>query len=224
MFRSYNITTLATAFLVSLCIVVFCYIADPYKLYPAVPRLSPDASIDLFYVLRLHTPYEVERIRPSRLIVGNSRSAVLPPQLLQQPGEVAYNASLPGATLSELRRMVEHAHAIQPLQQVLVGLDLQMFEGDGTEKVFLDERARYRKVDRSGLVGLVAFRPPAIRGLLEQPVYRRCAERFLEPGIRKCSHQSGVSSGWHLGYGRSQRQSTQTELCPIGAPGIQKWR
>jgi hypothetical protein len=127
MSRSYTITALATVFLGSACIVAFNFIMDPYKLYPAVPGISPETSIDLLSVMRLHTPYAVGRVRPSVLIVGDSRSAVLPPQLLAQPGEVAYNASLPGATLREMRRMVEHAHAIKPLSLVFIGVDEPMF-------------------------------------------------------------------------------------------------
>jgi hypothetical protein len=141
MSRSYTIIALATAFLASIFIVAFNFIMDPYKLYPAVPGLSPERSIDLLFVMRLHTPYAVERVRPSVLIVGDSRSAPLPPQLLAKPGEIGYNASLPGATLREIRRMVEHAQAINPLKLVLIGVNESMFEAETAYDAAQDKKS-----------------------------------------------------------------------------------
>jgi hypothetical protein len=133
--RSYAVTALATLFLISGFITTFCFVVDPYKLFPSVPRLSPDKSIDLFYFLRLHKPYAVEQIQPQLLIVGSSRSAELPPQPLQALGGIAYNAALPGTSLREMRLMVEHAQAIKPLKFVLMGI------------VLFHEDNRYRKID-----------------------------------------------------------------------------
>jgi len=89
MLRSYAVTSLATLFLISACIVMLCFTINPYKLYPAIPWLSPKASVDLFYILRLHRPFDVERVQPQILILGSSRSAVLPPRALQALGGVA---------------------------------------------------------------------------------------------------------------------------------------
>jgi hypothetical protein len=147
--RSYAVTALATLFMISASIAMFCFVVDPYKLFPSVPRLSPDKSVDLFYFLRLHKPYAVEHIRPQRLIVGSSRSAELPPQPLQVLGGIAYNAALPGTSLSEMRLMIEHAQALNPLKIVLVGIDYPMFRKGNSDQVLFHEDNRYRKIDAS---------------------------------------------------------------------------
>ncbi|MCY4428453.1 MAG: hypothetical protein OXC05_15690 [Halieaceae bacterium] len=122
-----------------LCAASLTYIIDPYDLYPPLPGLSPGKTTDLFYHLRLHKPYAMQRTPAEHLIVGSSRSARLPPQ---RPDATGYNASLPGVSLSEIRRMVEHAHVIKPLQSILVGLDYYMFrEGHKeNERYYKDHR------------------------------------------------------------------------------------
>ncbi|CAA0123802.1 Uncharacterised protein [Halioglobus japonicus] len=171
--RNYTITVVATAILAAICIAAFSFIVDPYKMYPKVPGLSPETSIDLLFIMRLQAPYAVENARPSVLITGNSRSATFPPNLLSEPGEVAYNASLPGASLREIRRMVEHAQAITPLKRLFIGVDWDIFlknaldesaSGKGKRKidpklqrlekllaanVLPDNEHRYRKIDPS---------------------------------------------------------------------------
>ena len=138
--RKYTVTVVATAALASLCVVAFCFIVDPYKLYPAVPGLSPQTSINLLFVMRLHTPHAVENVRPSVLVTGNSRAATFPPELLGKPGDTSYNASLPGATLREIRRMIEHAHAINPLKLVFIGVDSEIMLRESIDKQALQGR------------------------------------------------------------------------------------
>ncbi|CAA0123820.1 Uncharacterised protein [Halioglobus japonicus] len=127
MSRSYKVTVLGTAIIASICIVAFSFIVDPYKMYPSVPGLSPETSIDLLFVKHLHTPFAVESARPTILVAGNSRSATFPPDLLSNSDEVAYNASIPGTSLRDIRRMVEHAQAINPLKLVFIGVDTELF-------------------------------------------------------------------------------------------------
>lgn len=122
-----------------LCAASLTYITDPYDLYPPLPGLSSGKTTDLFYHLRLHKPYAMQRTPADHLIVGSSRSARLPPQKTDTTG---YNASLPGVSLREMRRLVEHAHVVKPLQSVLVGLDYYMFrEGHKeNERYYKDHR------------------------------------------------------------------------------------
>ncbi|CAA0123791.1 Uncharacterised protein [Halioglobus japonicus] len=148
--RYYLLTSVIAGLLASICIAAFCFIMDPYKMYPSVTGLSPETSVDLLFLMRLRTSHDVEHARPSTLIVGSSRSAALPPELLRQPPDIAYNASLPGAMLRDVRRMVEHAHAIEPLKKVFIGLEMPMFhKGASEESIFPDEPQRYRKMDPS---------------------------------------------------------------------------
>lgn len=147
--RTYIVTLLATFFLGSACIVLFCFLVNPYKIFPAIPQLSPVTSPNIFPYLRLYTPYEVEQVRPSVLIAGNSRSSALPPQAFQREGEAGYNASLPGAKLEEIRRIVEHAHAGNPLQLVVIGLDQIMFRKNALDDEAIKGLDRYRRTNTS---------------------------------------------------------------------------
>ena len=126
-----------------LCAASLTYIIDPYGLYPPLPGLSSGKTIDLFYHLRLHKPYAMQRTPADHLIVGSSRSARLPPQ---KTGATGYNASLPGVSLREMRRLVEHAHVINPLQSVLAGLDYYMFrEGHKESEIFYKDHRLLRQ-------------------------------------------------------------------------------
>ena len=145
--RNYSITVLAAAVLASICIIAFTYTMDPYRMYPEVPGLSPGTSVDLLLVMRLQAPYAVEHVRPDVLITGNSRSATFPPELLAQGNEASYNASLPGASLQEVRRMVEHAHAINPLKQLFLGLDPGIFLKSAEQNSTAEGESSKHKVD-----------------------------------------------------------------------------
>jgi hypothetical protein len=122
--RAYLIGTLSLVAATALCVIALCFFVDPYNMYPRHNGANEDQHADLFYHLRLHKPYAMQRLQPEHLIIGSSRSARLPPHYLGQP---SYNASLPGITLLEMRRMVEHAQAIRPLKSLYLGVDYYMF-------------------------------------------------------------------------------------------------
>ncbi|NQX89062.1 MAG: hypothetical protein HRT77_10400 [Halioglobus sp.] len=127
MYKKYAFTTASSLILCIALTLSVTLTTDPYKLYPQLSRLDSGSSPDLFYHLRLHKPYAVTRIRPNHLIVGSSRSARLPPAEFERLGGIAYNASLPGTTLQESQRVIEHAHASGDLQTVILGLDYMFF-------------------------------------------------------------------------------------------------
>ena len=149
MHRIYIYTSAVFAAIVAFCIVAFCFVVDPYAIYPTFRTNESGENIDLFYHLRLHKPYAMENIRPRHLIVGSSRSARLPPTPFASVGESAYNASLPGVTMREMRRMVEHADSIASLQSVFIGVDFYMFRKGHSELDDHYEDARLRKPNAS---------------------------------------------------------------------------
>lgn len=150
MHNRYAITIALTIAIVSASIVSFCFIVNPFRLFPSVPLFNPEKPADPFYYLRLHKPYAIERIQPSVLIVGSSRSAALPVEPLNELhiGE-AYNASLPGISLREIRRIVEHAQAVNPLKFVLIGLDYPMFLQGYSGHMSPDDDHRYLRLSPS---------------------------------------------------------------------------
>lgn len=149
MHRTYVLTSAALATLLASTIVIFCFLADPYAIYPSVAGSGEEGEVDLFYHLRIHKPYAMASRRAQHLIIGSSRSASLPPQPLAAPQEVAYNASLPGVTLREMRRMLEHAQVIQPLKSVVVGVDYYMFRQGHSDLIDHYEDSRLYRVQPS---------------------------------------------------------------------------
>jgi hypothetical protein len=144
--RAYLIGTLSVAAVLALCVVALCLAVDPYKLYPDGDDDNSGNSADLFFHLRLHKPYAIQRRAPQHLIIGSSRSARLQPHFL---GEAAYNASLPGVTLREMRRMVEHAHSVRPLKTLFIGVDYYMFRQGHSDQTDHYEDHRLRRPEPS---------------------------------------------------------------------------
>jgi len=147
MYYRYCLISFALALLLSAGVALRTCSFDPYQLYPDRAGVSGNGSLDLFYHLRLHKPYAIDAVRAEHLILGSSRSARLPPDRLAATGVPAYNASLPGATLRELRRMLEHAQAVNPLQSAVLGLDYYMFRRGHSEQVAHYADARLRKLN-----------------------------------------------------------------------------
>ena len=142
MHRAYLGRVLAVLMAGTIACALGLWAVDPYGLYPRIPKLSPKQPADLFWYLRLHKPYSMQQVEAEQLIIGSSRSARLSPAYLVDGDGVAYNASLPGITLRELRRMIEHAHVIRPLTRVVAGLDYYMFRPGHSNRAFVDERLR----------------------------------------------------------------------------------
>ncbi|NOZ53110.1 MAG: hypothetical protein GXP08_08210 [Gammaproteobacteria bacterium] len=103
------------------------YLVDPYGLF-GTARISsfnknkPTASTRV----RLVKPYEVVRVKPSTIIVGNSRPEMgLNPNHLcwsvgQQP---VYSLTIPGASMYMQMRYTQHALAATSPKLILLGLD-----------------------------------------------------------------------------------------------------
>jgi len=127
--RAYTLKATGLSLVLALCLIAFNFILDPYDIYPGVGSLSPGEKSELISRLRMHKPYAMQVRRAEHIVLGSSRGASLPPDVM---GKRAYNASLPGILMREMRGMVEHAHAIQPLKSVVLALDYYMFREKNT--------------------------------------------------------------------------------------------
>lgn len=123
-------------------VVAWLWVIDPYGIYGERPPPSTPYGADLFWYVRLHKPYALEQLRPEQLIIGSSRAARLDPALLAEPGRPVYNAALPGTSLVEMRRVLEHAQSVGPVTKAVVGLDYYLFRADNPNAVFQPERLR----------------------------------------------------------------------------------
>ncbi len=118
--------------IISIAIIGLCgmvnYIVDPFVIYRLniadTARLS---RIEQFPNMRLYKPLQVNQIKPDALVIGSSRAGGIRPADAGWDKKSSYNFSIPGITLYELKRSIEHAHAIKPLKKLMIGLDFSAF-------------------------------------------------------------------------------------------------
>jgi len=121
-------STLLLIFGLCLLVILFNYRVDPYAIYH-YKQVNADwlSRIDQFLHLRVTKPWHVVQTKPTAIIVGTSRSATVNPKQSTWPQNGGYNLSIPGLTLYEMLRFIEHAQANAPLSNLMIGLDFEVF-------------------------------------------------------------------------------------------------
>ncbi len=126
--KSYLACIFSFTALALLALGLFNYRVDPYLLYY---HRGADAQvlgrIDQFYNMRVYKPYHIEQRRPDNLVIGTSRSAEIWPASATWDEARSYNYATPGLTMFELSQSVRHAQAVNPLSELVIGLDYQAF-------------------------------------------------------------------------------------------------
>lgn len=125
--KTYAITVALTALLILASAVVFNLAVDPYGMY----RISDIAGFNshkpaIYNRVRMAKAYEIRRTKPRTIILGTSRTHLgIRPSHPAWPvdGLPVYNLAFDGATTKEMYYYLRHAHAVQPLRLVLLGLD-----------------------------------------------------------------------------------------------------
>lgn len=120
--------------LIGACLVmslgVFNLVVDPFDIFRliAIPGVNTN-KIMAAKNMRMHKAYAVVRKKPQSIILGNSTAeAALAPEHAGFTNGPVYNLALPGATMYEILKNFEHAHATQRLHTVLLSLDFSFFE------------------------------------------------------------------------------------------------
>ncbi len=119
--------------------------ADPYSIYRFHSADSDRLSrLDQVYTMRLSKPWQVARVKPSAVVIGSSRAAPIRPSHPSWAGDRGFNLSMPGMSLYEIKRLLEHAHAESPLDKIVLGLEFASFLSDwsGGGLGFAEDRLR----------------------------------------------------------------------------------
>lgn len=127
--RSYLRQLLAWSLVPALCVALFNAIVDPLRLldHAGVPGWTTNKPA-LRDQERLFKPFAVVRQQPEVVLLGSSRSNhALDPDHRVFAGRRAYNLSLSGTNVAEMRQMFEHALAQGALQRAVVELDIGFF-------------------------------------------------------------------------------------------------
>ena len=121
----------------------FNRLIDPYALYggPTIEGVNTNKPA-FFSHLRLAKAAAIRQQRPSAIVLGTSRGEYgIDPDHPGWDTSSVYNLSLSSANLYESFRYLQHAQAVQPLQQVVLMLDLLMFNASKPEQAdFTEER------------------------------------------------------------------------------------
>jgi hypothetical protein len=129
-------------------------LVDPFDFHgmPRIKGFNADKP-EVATHLRLTKAYAVRSLRPRAIIVGSSRAERgLDPN---HPGwdgnsEPRYNLAIAAANIYEAMRYLQHANCINPLKQVVIGLDFFMFNAYTQNKPdFSEERLCKTKKDAS---------------------------------------------------------------------------
>ncbi len=96
--------------------------------------------------VRLVKAAEIRRLKPRAIVLGTSRSHI--GLRMNHPGwkdEPRYNAAFDGATLEEIYAYLQHAQAMTPLREVVLGIDTwQLEENPATVRPDFDPTALAR--------------------------------------------------------------------------------
>jgi hypothetical protein len=116
-----------------LLVVIFNRIVNPFHIFvgPNIDgfnKIKPEIS----NYLRMYKAARINQIKPVSIILGTSRGETAIDPL--HPGwsnKGTYNLSLSSSNLYESYRYLQHAHFNHPLRQVVLSLDLMMFNVNG---------------------------------------------------------------------------------------------
>ncbi len=125
--RKYSVIVALAVLILLGSVICFNVAVDPYAMYRLVEVRGLNAHKPaVYHRVRLAKAYEVRRVKPQAIILGTSRSHLgLRPthEGWQQEATRRYNLAFDGATTKEMYYYLLHAHALQQLRQVVLGLD-----------------------------------------------------------------------------------------------------
>lgn len=103
------------------------FIVNPFAVFPTKP-IAGLSEKHAMSNARLYKTFTLRHRQVDGLLLGSSRiEESMNPSGTAWQGINAYNMAMPGASLQEMKRNLQHAHALTPQKQVLIGLDFFMF-------------------------------------------------------------------------------------------------
>lgn len=126
---SYFRTFFVTAFVLLGLVSSINYVVNPLGAYdtPIIKGVN-DAFPAASNYARIHRTETVKRLKPEVLITGTSRAMIgMDPQPEMFDGLRVYNMGLGASTIAEQRQALEFAHAVHPLKQAIITLDIFSF-------------------------------------------------------------------------------------------------
>ncbi|MBN1161078.1 MAG: hypothetical protein JXA17_03930 [Dehalococcoidales bacterium] len=128
-FKKYLIRLLIITLLLLVLIGGFNWLVDPYDIYysPKIAGFNALKPEEITHTL-MTKAYAVQQLKSEGIILGTSAAQWgIDPDHQGWSYQPVYNLGLPGANVYTMFRYLQHANDIQPLKQVVIGLDFDSF-------------------------------------------------------------------------------------------------
>lgn len=128
--RRYLVLGILCSLLLLLAIAVFNVLANPYGYFPVPTWEGFNAkTLGFNHRLRLAKALAIDKVRPTTVIIGNSRAEAgydpAHPGFSERP---AYNLAMGGAGIGEARRYLLETLATGRVRHIVIALDFTMFD------------------------------------------------------------------------------------------------
>ena len=147
--RKYCIQLLIAVILITSIVGCFNWIVDPFDVYRIIRKEGFNAHKSQYgKYARLAKIIQIERYPRVNVALGNSRTQMGID--MSHPfwnGKEGWNLAVNGADIYLIRRFLEHAIVVAPLEKVFIGIDFGMFNGRSIQKL---EDERYFAVNKNG--------------------------------------------------------------------------
>jgi len=132
--KKYFVSVLLIGLVASVTVMLFNWIVDPLDIYRVVKVKGFNAYKTTYKsYARVAKPLQIEKNHYRRLALGSSRTEIGIPiygTAWDRWGKSGFNAALNGANVDTLYAVLHHAVEVSDLQDVLIGLDFGMFNGE----------------------------------------------------------------------------------------------
>lgn len=151
--RTFNAWLTGVFFTAVIGMAAFNFVVNSFSIFPVTP-IPGYTDVHFIENVRIYKNFLLKKRSIDGLMLGSSRiEESMNPMPAAWPGMQVYNMAMPGASLHEILRSLQHANAITPLKQGLIGLDFFMFSAfmepvsDFSEDYFSVDVAGNKKPD-----------------------------------------------------------------------------
>lgn len=125
--KVFNSWLIGIFFAVVFGMAAFNFIVNPFSVFPVKP-IAGYSDVHFIENVRIYKNFLIRNRSIDGLILGSSRiEESINPLPAAWPGLQAYNMAMPGVSLHEMLRNLQHANTITPIKQGMIGLDFFMF-------------------------------------------------------------------------------------------------
>lgn len=149
--KTFNVLLVGVFFIAVIGMAAFNYSVNAFGVFP-MKTIAGYNDVRFVENTRIYKTFLIKNHRIDGLLLGSSRiEESMRPLPAAWPNMQPYNMAMPGASIHELLRNLQHANAITPLKQVLIGVDFFMFSAfmepvsDFSENYFAVDETDKRK-------------------------------------------------------------------------------